>query len=94
MATIKKLTASAVKRGKAEAAEARKVGKSAAKAGAKAGFTAAAAVVAGAVMSRLKNTKAARAEKRNKRIKVGAAVVGAAALTAAGIAVARARSKR
>jgi hypothetical protein len=70
------------------------VGKKAVKVGTKAGITAAAAVVAGAVMDRLRNTKAAKAKKRAKRIKIGAAMAGAAALTAAGIAVARARSKR
>ena len=42
MATIKKLTANAVKRGKAEAAEARTVGKKAVKVGTKAGLSAAA----------------------------------------------------
>jgi len=94
MATMKKMTTDAVKRGKAGGAEVRRVGKQAAKAGGKAGVAAAAAVVAKAVMDRVKNTKAVQAQKRAKRIKVGAAIAGAAALTAAGIAVARARSKR
>jgi len=94
MATFKKVAAEAVKRSKAGAAEARQVGKNAAKVGAKAGVKAAATFVALAVIDRLQNTKAVKAKKRAKRAKVVAAVAGAAALTAAGIAVARARRKK
>ena len=94
MATIKKVATEAVKRGKQGAAEVRQVGKNAAKAGAKAGFRAAAGVIAMAVADRLNNTKAVKAKKSARRKKIAAAVASAAALTAAGIAVARARRKK
>jgi hypothetical protein len=94
MPEIKKVAREALKRGKAGAAEVRKVGKSAAKAGAKAGFKAAAAVIAIEMLDRLNGTKAIKAKKAARRKKIAAAVAGAAAVTAAGIAVARSRRKK
>ena len=94
MPEIKKVAKEALKRSKAGADEARKVGKSAAKAGAKAGFKAAATVIAVDILERLNGTKAIKAKKASRRKKIAAAVAGAAALTAAGIAVARARRKK
>ena len=94
MAPIRKVASEAVRRGKQGAEEVRKVGKDAAKAGARAGARAAAAVIAVAVIDRLKHSRTVKAKKSARRKTIAAAVAGAAALTAAGIAVARSRRKK
>ncbi len=82
-----------MKRGKEGAAEVRKVGKSAAKAGAKAGFRPLPRSSRSRSWIDCNGTKAIKAKKSARRKKIAAAKAGAAAVTAAGIAVARSQTK-
>jgi hypothetical protein len=85
-------TADAYKKTAPARKELGRIAKSASSAAAKAGARAAAAVVAAEVARKL-NEPAVKA-KRTKRAKIAGAVVGATALTVAGVAMARSRRKK